>query len=147
MSVLASASVSWPPMLATRASVLAMRACKCRLVLLQRGDLFLVLFVAFIEGGKLGVHLSEELLALGLEFVATEALELELVLQFVGQGLEFGFALLDAFLKAVMAFSCACRALSSFLADSPVLSLRSSISSLRAFLMTAAVTVSSSSGS
>ena len=76
-----------------------MRACRCRLVLLQGSDLFLVLFVAFIEGDQLGVHLTEELLALGLELVATEALELELVFQLIGQDLEFGFGLLDTLLQ------------------------------------------------
>ena len=99
MSVFASASVSWPPMLARRASVLAMRACRRRLVLLQSGDLFLVLFLALVERGKPGLHLTKKLLALGLEFVAPEALELELVLQLIRQCLEFGFALLDAFLQ------------------------------------------------
>ena len=58
-----------------------------RLVLLQGGDLLLFLFVALIESGELGIHLTKQLLALRLELVATEALELELEFQFVCQRL------------------------------------------------------------
>jgi hypothetical protein len=45
---------------------------------LQGGDLFLVSFGTIGEGGELSFDLMEELPAFGLEFVAAEALELDL---------------------------------------------------------------------
>ena len=119
-----------------------------RLVLLQGGDLLLLVLLALVEGGEPRLDLREEFLALGRELVGAEPLELELELQFVGQSLEFGLALPDALLDGGDGvFLRPAESCSSFCADSPALSFRSSISSLRAFLMTAAVTVSSSSGS
>jgi hypothetical protein len=63
---------------------------------LHGGNLSFVLLFAFIEGGKLSVHLTEESLALSFEFVATEALELKLEFEFVCQDLELSFGLSDA---------------------------------------------------
>src|SRR6202011_2029713 len=72
---------------------------QCRLVLFQGRDFFLIFFFALVESGESGIYLTEELLAFGIEFVAAEPLELELVIQCVGAGLEVGFALLYSFLQ------------------------------------------------
>ena len=105
---------------------------------MQGGDLFLILFFSFIDGREPRFHLSQKFLALRLEFISPEALQLELVLQFIRQRFsQFGLAVLDlrfsiAANGILLCFKSPSR---SFFADSPVLLLRSSISSLRAFLM------------
>ena len=67
---------------------------------MESGDLFLVLLSCLRRAWPAALPPAQELLALRLEFIATEALELEFVLQFIRQLLEFGFALLDALLDS-----------------------------------------------
>ena len=65
-------------------------------VLVQGSDLFLVVLVGAIEICQLGVHLPDQFLALCLELVATQALELELEFQFIGFGFQRSLAVFDA---------------------------------------------------
>ena len=147
ISLLASASLIWPPIALSTASDLDSRAFSDFLVLVERGDGLLVGLLLRVQPRETGIDLRDQRLGFGLEVVGPEALEFELELQLCGLFLERRLGVLDALLDRLDGLVLVGEVLSSFLAEAPVVPFRSSMSALRAFLMTAAVTFSSSSGS